>query len=68
MGTTSWSAGPGVSLTVGADFFAAPTRRAKLDLLLRVLVEAHPGIPAAHRAHYVALVNELRTLGGRGSP
>jgi hypothetical protein len=68
MGTTSWSAGPGVSLTVGADFFAAPSRRAKLDLLLRVLVEAHPGIPAAHRTHYIALVNELRTLGGRGSP
>ena len=65
---TSWAAGPGNAVTLGADFFAASSRRAKLDILLRALVEANPDITAARRADYIALVDEIRTHGGRAAP
>ncbi|MBL7726398.1 MAG: DUF4157 domain-containing protein, partial [Dinghuibacter sp.] len=63
-----WGTGPGTTVTLGDDFFAAGSRRAKLDLLILKIIEANPEIIAAHRAHYATLVNELRTNGERGAP
>lgn len=65
---TTWSAGPGTDLTVGPDFFSAPTDRDKLDLLLNKIVSANPDIPSAHKPHYVSMVDLLRQHMGLGSP
>lgn len=63
-----WSPGPGATVTLGDDFFAAGSRRAKLDLLIGKIIEANTEIAVAHRSHFSTLVDELRTNGERGTP
>jgi hypothetical protein len=72
VGATSWSSGPGSTVTIGPDFFSIPAGaghdRAQLDLLLRRIVEATTGVTPDAVSRYVDLVNQIRIHLGIGAP
>lgn len=65
---TTWAKGPAKSIDLGQDFFSASSERARLDILMIKLVEATDGISAPMQTQYVAMIDELRTHSGLGSP
>lgn len=67
VGGTSWASGPGSTLKVHTSFFGL-TPRGQLDRLLNKIVHATTGISASLEPHYVALVDQIRTHRGGGSP
>jgi outer membrane protein OmpA-like peptidoglycan-associated protein len=64
---TAWAAGPGNSVALSAGFFGLGARP-QLDQLLAAIVAATPDIGSALEPQYVALVDDIRTHQGGGSP
>jgi Domain of unknown function (DUF4157)/OmpA family/Lysine-specific metallo-endopeptidase len=71
-GSTVWSSGPGVDVTIGPDFFALPAdagnNHNRLEILLRALVAATSGISADAVTRYMDIPNQLRLLLKRQNP
>jgi hypothetical protein len=56
---TTWSQGPGNSITLGDDFFALTTATERTRLLMHALVDQMSEIVPGHRDKFVDLAEQL---------